>query len=187
MMDPMVTTIRHIGGGRMSRWSTPTTTGLRNVHEREVPIAVEHLWQLVSELGTESDPLWPSDRWPRLRLSDGVSPDSRGGHGPVRYRVDGVEPEGWVRFRFEPETGFRGWHEFRVSPAATGSRLTHIFEIERPSTAVRLVVVPLHDAVLEDLLDQLESVVAGRPVNRRPLSVPVRARRALVAARMGLR
>lgn len=167
----------------MSRFTARTTTGLRNVHEREVSAAVVDIWRLVTTLGTDADLLWPADRWPRMRLTNGIEPGSDGGHGPIRYHVETVEPERSVRFVFEPATGFHGWHEFRVSPAASGSRLTHLLEVKRPRTAVRLMIVPLHDALIEDLLDQMAAVVADRPVVRSPLRPLVRARRALIAAR----
>lgn len=157
-------------------WTTTTATGLRNVHEREVDADTADVWELVETLATPSDRLWPVDRWPRLRLSDGVRPGSRGGHGPVRYRVGAVGPGHTVRFDLEPEGGLTGWHGFQVTATSSGSRLTHTLVLERPSIAAALLVVPLHDALIEDLLDQLEAVVAGRPVRRRRRPLPVQLR-----------
>lgn len=163
-------------------WTTRTRHGLRNVHEREVPATPEEVWALMRSLGSDTDRLWPADRWPPLVLSDDLRPGSHGGHGPIRYRVEDVEPGQAVRFAFDRSNGFVGWHEFRVTPVGHGARLTHTLTIERPSPLVEIAIVPLHDALLEDLLDQLDAVVADRPVTRRPLPAPVRARLALVAA-----
>src|SRR5690606_746059 len=126
--------------------------------------------------------VWPCDRWPRLRLSHGLRPGSDGGHGPIRYAVTRVERASALTFALDPAGGISGWHGFTLAPTAAGTRVTHVLVIEGPSATVATVVVPLHDALLEDLLDQLAAAVEHRELTRRPHSLGVRARRALVSA-----
>ncbi|WP_420112635.1 DUF3995 domain-containing protein [Pseudactinotalea sp.] len=163
-------------------WTTRTPTGIRNVHEREVAATPAEVWELMSAFGTPADRVWPSDRWPALTLSDGVRVGSHGGHGPIRYRVEAVEDGAGLTFRFDPEAGISGAHAFTLAPTSIGTRVMHTMLIDHPGTAVATVIVPLHDALLEDLLDQLEALVAHRELRRRPLPLAVRARRAAVAA-----
>lgn len=119
---------------------------MRNVQRRDIdaPIDFERLVEL-----------WPTPPWPPLRLSDGLNPGSTGGHGPIRYTVEAHEPGRRLRFRFEPATGARGWHEFRVEDG----RITH--EIQARTFGRMLVLWPLairwlHEALIHDLFDRIE-------------------------------
>lgn len=162
------------------RWTTRTTTGLTNIHEREVRACPAEVWEAMSTLSSPQDRVWPRDRWPRLRLSDGLRPGSDGGHGPIRYGVTRVEEGSALTFALDPAGGMSGWHGFTLAPTDAGTRVTHTLAIESPSATVITVVVPLHDALLEDLLDQLAAAVEHRELTRSPHSLGVRARRALV-------
>ena len=115
---------------------------------------------------------------------------ARGGHGPIRYRVELYEPSRQVRFRFERPRGFDGIHEFRVvADGDSPAQLVHRLEA-RMSGAARLswplVFGPLHNALIEDALDNAERQVTGQL--RRPArwSIYVSAlRRVLAVARSG--
>jgi len=167
-------------------WTTRTGTALRNVHERTTAGPIDRAERLLANLGSPEDQVWPSDRWPRLVLDDGLAPGSRGGHGPIRYHVESADPRE-VRFRFDPgRPALHGWHAFRVAPLADGQvRWTHEFHLDRPSVLARHAVVPLHDGLLEDLLDQVVATTADRPLTRRPL--PARLRFTLRALGLALR
>jgi hypothetical protein len=86
---------------------------VRNVHRRAIG-SPEQLGALLDGLASDADRLWPGDRWPRMRLDGPLAVGARGGHGPVRYRVERYEPSRHVRFRFERPRGFDGIHEFQV-------------------------------------------------------------------------
>lgn len=148
---------------------------VRNVHERNLPVPPETAGALIDGLSGENDRLWPTVRhgrtttfppdWPALRMDGPLAVGARGGHGPVRYTVEGYEPGRLVRFRFRAPRGFDGFHEFTVHPAPRGgSVLRHLLAI-RPRGIARLtwplVFRPLHDALLEDGLDRAEHEVTG--------------------------
>ncbi|GAA0036987.1 SRPBCC family protein [Brevibacterium metallidurans] len=160
--------------------STSSSTVLRNVHQREVPASAEEVWALVERLGTAADCLWPSDRWPALRLDRGVAIGSKGGHGPIRYHVAEVEEGTWVRFAFDPAGGFVGGHEFRLESTDHGTRLAHELEVHAPGIVLTGLILPLHDALLEDLLDDLEANIRRVPSRRRRLPVGVCVRRTVI-------
>lgn len=128
---------------------------VRNVHRRTIG-SPEKLGALLATLASDADQLWPADRWPSLRLDGPLAVGARGGHGPVRYRVESYEPSQHVRFRFERPRGFDGVHEFVVVVDEEASaQLVHVLKA-RMSGGARLtwplVFRPLHDALIEDAL-----------------------------------
>lgn len=153
----------------------------RNEHQRVVPQSMTQAWQLLATVGSADDRVWPAGRWPAMVLDDGLRPGSRGGHGPIRYRVATVDPGRAVRFDLEP--GLTGWHEFRIDPVGeTRVRWTHTLVITDPNPLVVAAIEPLHDALIEDLLDQVNALADQVPLVRRRLRRGVRVRRAGIAA-----
>lgn len=162
-----------------------------NAHERTLPASVERVGALMDRLGSSDDPLWPSDRWPPLELDKPLSLGARGGHGPIRYHVVEHEPGQMVRFKFSAPPGFLGYHEFLVERAgsveASAARLRHVLVITPLGDARYtwpLVWRPLHDALMEDLMDRAESAITGEPVRPRGWPWYVRALRSLLAGRL---
>lgn len=142
---------------------------------------------MVAALGSDADQLWPGDRWPRLRLDGPLGVGARGGHGPIRYRVESYEPSQRVRFRFERPRGFDGVHEFSVVVEGTApAQLVHVLEADMSGLARLswpLVFRSLHDALIEDALDNAERQVTGqlqRPVR---WSIYVRGLRRMLGVR----
>lgn len=130
-----------------------------NVHRRVLAASPADVWAVIEKLGAPDDLLWPADSWPRLRFDRlPVAPGSRGGHGPIRYEVTGLEPGRKLTFRFLAPVGFDGTHAFELLPQTTGGcELVHTIAMDARGPAVvawPLVFRPLHDALLEDLLDR---------------------------------
>ncbi|MFT4199168.1 SRPBCC family protein [Gordonia sp. (in: high G+C Gram-positive bacteria)] len=129
-----------------------------NIHEREYPVAAPDVAALVATLSSERDRLWPTESWPPMRFDRGLVEGAIGGHGPVRYRVERVDPAGVVVFRFTGPKGFDGWHGYSVhahSPSATVLR--HELRMRTSGWARAswpLFFRPLHDALIEESLDK---------------------------------
>lgn len=140
---------------------------ISNVHCRRLPVRACDVRRALDSLGTPTDQIWPSDRWPALRLSDGLRPGSRGGHGPIRYVVEEVSDQAIV-FRFE-RPALHGTHRFEVQPDGLACVVRHVLEA-RPALGTRIAWMLatrwLHDALLQDLLDNLTREVGGQV--RRP-------------------
>jgi len=157
-------------------YTTRTADGLRNVHTRVTAGPMSAATQLFESLGSPDDRLWPGDRWPAMELDRGMELGSCGGHGSIRYYVDAVEPGRSVTFRFDPDQGIVGTHSLTIEGLDDGRvRWTHVLEVVKPGRFLTAVLVPLHDTVLEDLLDQAEAEQAGTALVRRPLSLRVKA------------
>lgn len=138
---------------------------LMNIHERTIDAPVEVVGALLDRLATENDPLWP-DRWLPMRLDRPLQVGADGGHGDVRYRVSMYEPGRRVRFEFHRSTGIDGYHELTVEALDHHrSRMRHTLE-GQPRGVMRvlvpLMVEQLHDALLEDLLDNAERATTGQ-------------------------
>jgi hypothetical protein len=148
-----------------------------NVHSRQYFGSDGRLGELIDALGSGSDRLWPSDRWPALRLDRSLAVGASGGHGPIRYWVESYTPGVNVVFRFDPRIGLVGTHRLEVT---SDDRLTHTIEAAAHGWMRLLwptLVRPMHDALLEDALDNVDAVLdASQPV-RRHMSARVRMAR----------
>ncbi|WIV57376.1 SRPBCC family protein [Amycolatopsis nalaikhensis] len=142
---------------------------VRNVHTRRFPVASDALVPLLETLGTPEDRLWPVADWPPTRLDGPRVPGTPAGHGPVRYVLEEVTPTR-LRFRFTAPAGVHGHHEFLIADGT----LTHVLEATLHGSARLswpLFFRPMHDALLEQLLDRAELALTGavaRPVRWSP-------------------
>ncbi|GAB2708183.1 SRPBCC family protein [Nocardia thraciensis] len=155
-----------------------------NIHSRQLPVAQDEAGELIDALAGDGDRLWPQDRWPPMRFDRPLGVGAVGGHGPVRYTVEGYQPGRWIRFRFTGPRGFDGFHEFTVHPGGGGTaELRHLLSMRARGPARLswpLAFRWMHDACLEDSLDRAELAVTGavrRPARWSPL---VRALRAAI-------
>jgi hypothetical protein len=138
-----------------------------NVHQRLVHASPEHAGALLDALSSPQDVLWPGDVWPRLRLDRPLGVGAAGGHGPIGYVVEAYVPGQAVRFRFTEPQGFNGWHACEILDAtARHCVLEHRIEMKLEGSALLLwplVVRPLHDALIEDLLSRAQAALGNQP------------------------
>lgn len=161
--------------------------GIENVHERVVDASPEAAGALLDSLSSPDDRLWPSRRWPAMRLDRGLTVGSDGGHGPVRYAVARYEPGRLAAFAFTAKFPVDGEHRLEALPAPGGrARLVHTLT-GRPHGWMRLgwplCFRWLHDALIEDGFDRAEAELAGAAWQPRPLPAHVRALRRLLSGR----
>ncbi|MEU7532206.1 SRPBCC family protein [Saccharothrix sp. NPDC042600] len=147
---------------------------VENVHVRMLPPRGDWVERAVAA--------WPARDWPPLVLDRPLGVGADGGHGFVRYRCTAYEPGRRVEFTFDPRIGLVGTHAFEVVPGGVRhvirGHLTGWMRLGWP-----LAVRWLHDALLEDLLDDL-SAQAGVEFRRARWSWWVRVLRA-AARRFG--
>lgn len=158
---------------------------VHNVHERTLGAEPARVGALIESLASRDDRLWPTRRWPALRLDRGLEPGSDGGHGPVRYAVARHEPSKLVAFAFTPAFPIAGEHRYEALPGDDGGTLLRHTLEGRPQSWLRLgwplCFRWLHDALIEDSLDRAEAELAGREWRPRRLSPPVRTLRRVAA------
>jgi hypothetical protein len=159
---------------------------VRNLHIRRLP---DDPGVLIDTLAGATDRLWPADTWPRMRFDRPLGPGAVGGHGPIRYQVVAQVPGRWIRFRFTAPRGFDGFHEYTVHETEDGGAELHHLLSMTVHGAARvtwpLLWRPLHDALIEDSLDNAERELTGTVRSPARWSRYVRLLRS-VAARRGL-
>jgi hypothetical protein len=142
---------------------------IENVHTRRIPDHAGLVDRIVE--------LWPSDRWPPLVLDRPLGVGADGGHGFVRYRCTDHAPGRRVEFTFAPGFGLVGTHVLEAVPGGLRHTLTG-----RPRGAMRLwwplAVRWLHDALIEDLMDNAARAAGHPPVHPARWSRRVRLLRA---------
>jgi hypothetical protein len=144
-----------------------------NVHQRLLHASPEQVGALIDSLGSPADALWPGKVWPRLKFDRPLAVGAIGGHGPIRYVVEAYTPGQSVRFRLTAPAGFDGWHGFEVLDATPAHCvLEHRIEMNTRGTGLLLwplVIGPLHDVCVEDVLSQAQLSLGNEP---RPVPWP---------------
>jgi hypothetical protein len=142
---------------------------MQNVQRRTIDASPEEMGALLDRIAGPDDPLWPAPAWPPMRFDRPLGPGADGGHGPIRYSVVEHVPGRLLRCRFDPAIGVVGEHELRVEPDGTGTAVVHVLRgrLTGPMRVLWPVAVRwLHEALLQDLLDNAER--AGTGTVRRP-------------------
>lgn len=146
---------------------------MRNLHERELAVPADRVGFWLDRLGSEEDRLWPAPHWQPMIMDRPIQVGARGGHGNIRYNVSAHEPGRRVEFTFEPGRGLEGVHAFSVSELGP-DRCMIKYEanaVVSASGAVpswlgkiiwSLLVLPVHNAVIEDIFDRTELAVGLR-------------------------
>ncbi len=118
-----------------------------NVHEREVADAGAAIDRI--------EELWPGERWTALRLDRPLAVGARSGRAVVREEVVEYAPHERLVFRITQPKGLVAQHRFD----AENGVLRHTVEGRAEGmmrVAWPLAIEPLHDALLEDLLDRAQ-------------------------------
>ncbi len=138
---------------------------MRNIQAREFEARTTELGYLFDDLTTVEETVWPAPAWPMIELDRGLQVGARGGHSVIRYTVTGYEAGTSVRFSFDRGVGLDGYHELRIIDAGGGrSRLVHTIEARLEGTMAilwPLMIRWLHEALLQDLLDNAERRATG--------------------------
>jgi hypothetical protein len=135
---------------------------ITNVHERTMAVTADQLGELLNTLSSDNDLFWPHENWSAIRFDRPLQVGATGGHGTGLYTITSFTPGRHIRFDF---VGGRrnGFHEFEIRPLVGGSSLLrHSLDAQLPLRSLYLwyaTIRPLHDALLEDLLDKVEGQV----------------------------
>jgi hypothetical protein len=128
---------------------------IENTHERLIAATPERVAELVADF----DRIWPTQIAPAPLALDRGRFDA----GPMLWEE--VDRPGAARaFRVARPDGLRAEHWFEVHEAETGTLLRHTVEGSASGPAEMLWlerIAPVHDTVLEALLDNVEAAAAG--------------------------
>lgn len=144
---------------------------VHNVHERVIAASPEAVWDLLSQMGTDEDPVYPAE-WGWVRFPDGLWPWAPMIHnaGPevVHGTVTGVEPGRKLWFGDAP--AMEGGHGFMLEQTVGGTRIQHI--LHGDLFGVMRIMWPafghlVHDETIERIFDNLEQALTGH-ISRKP-------------------
>ena len=132
-----------------------------NKHKRTISQPIQKIALLFKTLATDDDQMLATDKWPRMKLDNGLQVGSKGGHGPIRYHVIDYREGKSITFQFERPLGFDGYHKFELtSVEADVTELTHTIDMTTTGfgTIKWLFAIRwLHDAFIEDAFDKVEN------------------------------
>lgn len=115
---------------------------------------------MLDTLATDHDKMWAIDKWPRMRLDNGLTLGSKGGHGPIKYTVEKYIPGRFIQFRFSRPAGFDGIHKFEIKAIGEDqTEIVHTLDMVtnfKASLQWSIVFRWLHDALIEDAFDTTE-------------------------------
>ena len=135
-----------------------------SVHSRCIGAPLSAVGALIDTLASRDDRLWPHADWPAMRFDRPLGVGATGGHGFIRYSVEEYREGRSITFRITGPKGFSGTHAFDVSEDGSATLLTHTIDGGITlAFAPRWfgVVRPLHDALMEDALDNAERETTG--------------------------
>ena len=141
-----------------------TNMRVHNVHERRIAAAPAQVGALLDTLGSSNDRFWPHENWPAIRLDRTLQVGAVGGHGTEPYEVVSYAPGKHVRFEYRGGRR-QGYHEFTLEDLGDGhSLLRHTTQAQVPFSIKSAffwyaLTRPLHNALIEDLLDKAEGQV----------------------------
>ena len=121
--------------------------------------------ELINSLATPEDEIWPTEKWPRMKLDNGLAVGSKGGHGPISYFVEVNIQSEQIVFRFTSPKGFDGVHKFDINVVQENkTELLHTIDMKVNLKAYFLWIVGikwLHNALIEDGLDKIHNKITG--------------------------
>ncbi len=132
-----------------------------NIHKRIIHQPKSVVNELIKTLATKEDKIWPTKKWPRMKLDQGLQEGSKGGHGPIGYFVQQYIPNERIRFQFTRPQKFVGFHQFEIeSLNSEQTQITHTIDMDAKGTGILTWAIGvrwLHDALIEDAFDQIEN------------------------------
>ena len=136
-----------------------------NIHHRIIARPITEVGPLLSTISNKNSQIWPVDKWPPMRFKEGLTIGARGGHGPIRYVIETIDPGRQLRFRFTRPSGFVGYHALQLEPVAQNrTQIIHTIQMRTMGLAAiswPLVIRWLHDALIEDAFDKIENQLTG--------------------------
>ncbi|MBL7814415.1 MAG: hypothetical protein JNL70_05365 [Saprospiraceae bacterium] len=132
-----------------------------NIHKRLIGHPKSKIDDLLLTLATENDKVWPTEKWPPIRFKEGLTVSSKGGHGPIKYKVEKIERGRLIYFRFTKPKGFSGVHWFEINQIGKNqTEIKHTIDMKTDFGASLLWLIGirwLHDALIEDAFDKVEN------------------------------
>jgi hypothetical protein len=137
-------------------------TQLNVIHQRSMSGTRRRIFQLLAEMGTSADVIWPFASQPFMRSAGPLDPGkTEEWHSGVHAILDETVPEEKIVWRFLND-GFEGTHGFYLEADAKKTRISHRIDAVVNDTEGRMFWRRLEDTngrTMEALFDKLERVL----------------------------
>lgn len=131
-------------------------------HERTFSGTTRRIYELLVELGTSGDRIWPFASQPFMRTAGPLTPGvTEEWHLGLHAILDDVEPERHITWRFDTE-GVEGTHTFTLEPDGRRVAVRYRLTATLDDTQGRLLWRRLednHQRAIEGLFDKLGRVL----------------------------
>lgn len=130
--------------------------------ERTFSGTPKRIYQLLADMGTSADAIWPFAAQPFMRTAGPLVPgQTEEWHLGLHAVLESVEPEKSVVWRIDNE-GFAGTHGFYLDHEGKKVRVTHRIRAELSDVDGRLLwkrLEDVHQRAIEGLFDKLGRVL----------------------------
>jgi hypothetical protein len=131
-------------------------------YERTFSGTAKRIFQLLTEMGTSADAIWPFASQPFMRSPGPLTPgQTEEWHLGLHAVLETVEPEKSIVWRIDNE-GVDGTHGFSIEQAGKKTTVTHRVVAQLSDTEGRLLWKRLedgHERAIEGLFDKLTRVL----------------------------
>ena len=131
-------------------------------YEREFSGTPRRIYQLLTELGTSQDAIWPFASQPFMRSAGPLTPGvTEEWHGGMHAVLEEVEPEKRIVWRIDTE-GVDGTHRFELEAEGRRVLLRHRLTATLDDTQGRLLwrrTEEQHERSIQGLFDKLARVL----------------------------
>jgi len=132
-----------------------------NIHKRILNAPKEEVSELLGTLSLKGDKIWPYEKWPAIRFKEGLIENTKGGHGPIRYKINKYVPDELIEFKFHTPKGFNGIHRFDIIALQFNkTEFRHTIEMNLSGIGILTWLIAiswLHNALFEDLMNKVEN------------------------------
>ena len=132
------------------------------VSERSFSGTPRRIYQLLSDLGTSQDVLWPFPAQPFMRTAGPLEPErTEEWHGPFHAVLESAEPERAIVWRIVTE-GIEGTHRFDLVPNAKRVTVRHRIAATLADDERRMLwrrYEETHERAIAGLFDKLARVL----------------------------
>ena len=131
-------------------------------YERTFNGTTRRIYQLLTEMGTSADAIWPFASQPFIRSAGPLTPGTtEEWHLGLHAILDSVESERRITWRFDTD-GIDGTHEFTLEPDGRKVVVRHRITGTLSDTQGRLLwrrVAEQHERAIDGLFDKLVRVL----------------------------
>ena len=131
-------------------------------YERTFTGTPKRIYQLLAEMGTSGDAIWPFASQPFMRSAGPLTPgQTEEWHLGMHAILDSADPEKSIIWRIDND-GFTGTHGFTLSNDGKKTTVTHRILAELSDTEGRLLwkrMADGHERAIEGLFDKMGRVL----------------------------